>query len=110
MLKHFSEYNKILCDIARECDAMQMDVHKTLYPFYPISLRWLMLNSQFFVWNIFSTSAIRNAFSFHELPNIHFFEQFLQISLNLRIINDQKNTSGEKTRNLDTRKTSSNEK
>jgi len=49
MLKHFSEYNKSLCDIARECDAMQMDVHKTLYPFYPISLRWLMLTSQFFV-------------------------------------------------------------
>jgi len=30
-------------------DAMQMDVHKTLYPFYPISLCWLNLNSQSFV-------------------------------------------------------------
>jgi len=27
-------------------DAVQMDVHKTLCPFYPISLRWLNLNSQ----------------------------------------------------------------
>jgi len=30
-------------------DAMQMVVHKTLYPFYPISLCWLNLNSQSFV-------------------------------------------------------------
>jgi len=30
-------------------DAMQMDVHKTLYPFYPVSLGWLKLNSQSFV-------------------------------------------------------------
>ena len=29
--------------------AMQMDVHKTLYPFYPIRLCWLNLNSQAFV-------------------------------------------------------------
>ena len=34
---------------------------------------------------MFSTLAIRNAFSFHKLPNIHFFEHFLQISHNLRI-------------------------
>jgi len=54
-------------------DAMQMDVHKTLYPFCPISLRWLNLNSQSFVWTVFCTSAIRNAFSFHKLPNIHFW-------------------------------------
>jgi len=30
-------------------DAMQMDVHKTLYSFYHISLCWLNLNSQSFV-------------------------------------------------------------
>jgi len=30
-------------------DAMQMDVHKTLYSFYLISLCWLNLNSQSFV-------------------------------------------------------------
>jgi len=30
-------------------DAMQMDVHKTLYSFYYISLCWLNLNSQSFV-------------------------------------------------------------
>jgi len=35
-------------------DAMQMDVHKTLYTFYHISLCWLNLNSQSFVW-MFST-------------------------------------------------------
>jgi len=33
-------------------DAMQMDVRKTLYPFYTISLCWLNINSQSFVWNI----------------------------------------------------------
>jgi len=55
---------------------MQMDVHKTLYPFYPISLYWLKLNSQSFVENIFYTSAISNAISFHERPNIHFSSTF----------------------------------
>jgi len=45
-------------------DAMQMDVHKTLYSFYHISLCWLNLNSQSFVWNVFYTSAIRNTFIF----------------------------------------------
>jgi len=30
-------------------DAMQMDVHNTLYPFYPVSLCSLNLNSQSFV-------------------------------------------------------------
>jgi len=29
-------------------DAMQMDVQKTLHPFYPISLYWLNLNYQSF--------------------------------------------------------------
>jgi len=46
---------------------------KTLYPFYPISLCWLNLNSQSIVWNVFYASVIINAFSFHKLPNIHFF-------------------------------------
>jgi len=32
----------------------------------------------------FYTSAIRNAFSFHKLPNIHFCEHFLQICNILR--------------------------
>ena len=52
-------------------DAMQMDVYKTLCTFYPISLCWLNLNSQSFVWNVFYTSAIRNTFSFHKHLNIH---------------------------------------
>jgi len=30
-------------------DAMQMEVHKTLYPFYSISLCWSSFNSQSFV-------------------------------------------------------------
>jgi len=30
-------------------DAIQMDLHKTLYPFYPISLCYLNLSSQSFV-------------------------------------------------------------
>ena len=54
-------------------DAMQMDVHKTLYRFYSISLCRLNLKSQSFVWNLFCTSAIRYAFSFHKLPNIIFW-------------------------------------
>jgi len=52
-------------------DAMQVDVHKMLYPLYRISLCWLNLNFQTLVWNVFYTSAIRNASSFHQLPNIH---------------------------------------
>jgi len=43
---------------------MQTDVHKTLHPFYPVSLGWLNLNSQSFVWNLFYISAIRNVFLF----------------------------------------------
>jgi len=74
-----------------------------LYLFYPISqcwlnLNWLNLKSQFCVLNIFYSSAIRYVFSFHKLPNIHFFilsEHFLQISHNLRMINSQKNMSAE---------------
>jgi len=60
-------------------------------PFYPISLCWLDLNSQSFVWNVFYTSSIRNAFSFNELPNIHLWEHYLQISHNLKAINGQNN-------------------
>ena len=62
----------------------------------PFSLCWLNLNSQSFVWNVFYTSAIRNAVL--KLPNLHFFEHFLQISHNVRIINSQNNMSGEKTK------------
>ena len=57
--------------------------HNALF-FYTISLCWSNLNSQSFVWNVFCTSAMRNAFSFHKLPNIHFCERFLQISHILR--------------------------
>jgi len=52
-------------------DATQMDVHRMLYPFYTMSLCWLNLNCQSFVWNIFCTWVGRNAFlSFRKLPNI----------------------------------------
>jgi len=80
-------------------DAVQMDVHNTLYSFYHISLCWLNLNSQSFVWNVFYTTAISNAFLFinYLLPNIHFFKHFLRISHNLRIIKVHNNVSGEKT-------------
>jgi len=57
-------------------DAMQMDVHKTLYPFYIIGLCWLHHNSQPFVYNVFYTSAIRYTFSFYKLPNIQFLSTF----------------------------------
>jgi len=51
--------------------------------------------------NVFYTSAIRNAFSFHKLPNINFCAHFLflQLSHDLRII-DQNNMSGKKSREL----------
>ena len=52
-------------------DAMQLDVHKTLYPFYPISLCWLNLSPQSFV---------RIAFSFYKLPNVHFFRALSTIT------------------------------
>ena len=44
---------------------------------------------KYFVWIVFYTSAIKNAFAFHTLPTIHFFEHFLQISCNLRTTNAQ---------------------
>jgi len=83
-------------------DAMQMGVHKTLYPSYPISLCWLNLNFQSFAWNVFYTSAIRNVTSFYKLRNVHCFEHFLQWCHNLKIINIQKNMRGEKPRKSDT--------
>jgi len=55
-----------------------------------------------FVRIVFYISAIRNAFASHKPPNIGLCERFLQISHNLRIINDQINISGEKSRKLDT--------
>jgi len=63
-----------------------------------------------FVRIVFYTSAvIRNAFSFHKLPNIHFCQHFLQISHSLITINDQINISGEKTKEVrHSRKTVSN--
>ena len=57
---------------------------------------------QSFVRIVFYTSAIRNTFAFHKLPNIHFCEHFLQISHNLRTINAQINIRGKKSRTLDT--------
>ena len=56
-----------------------------------------------FVRIIFYTSAFRNVFASHKLPNVHFCEHFLQISHNLRTINAQINISGEQLRKLDTR-------
>ena len=80
-----------------------------------ISLCGLNLTSQNFVWNVFYTLAMRNAFSFHKLVNVHFWSTFWKfsylVSYNFKIINGQNISSGEKTRNLDTRKTlSSSEK
>jgi len=46
--------------------------------------------------------AIKNAFSFDKLPNIHFCEYFRQVSHNLRMINSHTNISGEKAGKLDT--------
>jgi len=46
--------------------------------------------------------STRNAFYFHKPSNIQFFEHFLEVSHNLRIINGQNNISGEKNRTLDT--------
>ena len=41
-----------------------------------ISLCELNLSSQNLVWNVFYTLAIRNAFSFHKLVNVHFSSTF----------------------------------
>ena len=43
-------------------DATQMEVHKTLYPFYLISLYWLNLNSQ----------SLSEMFSTFRLPEMFF--------------------------------------
>ena len=45
-------------------DAMQTDVHKTLYPFYPISLCWLNLNYQSFMWKCFLHFDYQKCFFF----------------------------------------------
>ena len=84
-------------------DAMQIDVCKTLYHFYSISLCWLNLLS-YFCYEMFSTQRqSRIIFSFPILHNIHFFEHFLRNkSRNLRKNKIQNNMSGEKTRKLDT--------
>ena len=57
-------------------DAMQMDVRKTLHPFYPMSLCCLNLNSQSFLCNVFYISANRNVLYFHKLLSIHFSSTF----------------------------------
>ena len=61
---------------------------------------WTELTSKYFVRIIFYTLPIRDAFSFHKLPNVHVWEYFLQISHNLRTINSQINISDEKPWNL----------
>ena len=73
-------------------DAMQMDVHKTLYSFHHISLRRLNLNSRSLS-KMFSTLRLSEMLVFLNYLNIHFFKPFLQISHNLRI----NNMSGGKT-------------
>jgi len=86
-------------------DAMQMDFHKTLDPFYPIYLCWLNLN---LLSEMFSSLRLSEMLFLFKLLclTFHFFEYFLQISLvsknNLRFINGRNNMSGEKTRKLDT--------
>jgi len=74
---------------------------------------WTEITSEIFCPIFFYNSAIiRNTLSFHKLPNIHFCQHFLQISHNLRTINDHINISGEKNKEVEhSRKTvSSNEK
>ena len=83
-------------------DAMQMDVHKTLYPFYPIGLCWFILN---LLSKMFSTLWLSAMLFLYincliSISSSTFW--FLQISHNLRIINGQNNMSSEKIRNLDT--------
>ena len=64
---------------------------------------WTQLTMKPFVQTVFYTSPIRNAFSFHKLSNIHFWDHFLQIRHDLRTINNnQMNISGEKSWKLDT--------
>jgi len=50
---------------------------------------------------MFFTLRLSEMLFFPEQLIIHFFEQFLQISHNLRIINGQNNMSAEKIRKLD---------
>jgi len=52
--------------------------------------------------------AIRNASSFDKLVKCPYFEHFLKISCNFKILSGQNISSGEKTRKLDTCKTLSN--
>jgi len=49
-----------------------------------ISLCWMDLNSQSFFWNVFCTSAIRNAFSFQKLPNIMTYLQNVLEKMDIR--------------------------
>jgi len=89
------------CPFQVSDDAMQMEWTFTK-PFNHSTplVCWLNLISQYFVSNVFNTSAIRNAYSFHQLSNIHFFEHFLQLSHNLRTINGQNNIMGGKNKKI----------
>jgi len=45
-------------------DAMQMDIYRTLYPFYPISLYWSKRNSQIFCLKCFLHFGYQKRFFF----------------------------------------------
>jgi len=82
---------------------MQMDVHNTLCPFYPlVCAGWTsilnLLSEMFFTLRL---PEMLFLFFIDCLISI-FFEHFLEVSHNLRKINAQNNMRGEKTKNLDT--------
>ena len=81
-------------------EAMQTFTKRFAFSTSLVCASWI--SSLIFCLKCFYTSAIRNAFSFHKLPNVHFFEHYLQISHNLKTINRQNSMSGEKTRKLHT--------
>jgi len=64
----------------------------------------VLIESQFsiFCLKCFLHFGYQKRFSFYKLPNSHFFEHFLRISHNLRIINGQNSMSAGKTGKLDT--------
>ena len=82
-------------------NVMRMDVHKTLYLFYIplVCAGWTSIHN--LLSEMFSTIRLSEMlFLFINRLISAFFEQFLQISYNLRVINGQTNMSGEKTKNL----------
>ena len=64
-------------------NAMQIDVHKKLYPFSPLVCagRTSILN---LLSEVFSTLRLSEIIFFHKMPYIQFLEHFLQISHNLK--------------------------